>query len=69
MAAGGRIFSPVAQEKRKIGRSFRGLAPSSRRKLARLIIPVRSAGLARVRVCLGVGTRWALAIAAGTGFR
>jgi len=43
--------------------------PSSRRKLARLIIPVRSAGLARVRVCLGVGTRWALAIAAGTGFR
>ena len=56
MAAGGRIFSPVAQEKRKIGRSFRGPAQSPRRTLVCPIIPVYDAGLARVRVCLeGVG--------------
>jgi hypothetical protein len=41
LAGGGPAFSPVAKEKRKIGRGFRGRPQSPRRPLVRLIIPVR----------------------------
>ena len=52
MAWATRLFSSAANEKRKIGRSFRGPTQSPRCTLDDLIIPVRGAGLARVRACV-----------------